>query len=96
MFETAVLSKGVPADGTNDVRKPPAGKISIVVSHSDPDLSPRGARMKGAAADTTLALDGLENIAASGSRYSATTRPHTPEHDIHSLRKAWPFPAIHR
>jgi TolB-like protein len=65
MFETAVLSKGVPADGTNDVRKPPAGKISIVVSHSDPDLSPRGARMKGEAADTTLALDGLENIAAS-------------------------------
>ena len=64
MFETAVLSKGVPADGTNDVRKPPVGKISIVVSHSDPDFSPRGARMK-EAADTTHALDGLENIAAS-------------------------------
>ena len=65
MFETAVLSKAAPADGTNVARKPLTGKISIVVSHSDPDLSPRGARMKGEAADTTLALDGLKNIAVS-------------------------------
>ena len=35
-----------------------------VVSHSNPDLPPRGARMDGEATDTTLALDKLEKIAA--------------------------------
>jgi TolB-like protein len=65
MFDTAAISKAIPAHGINVVRKPAPEEISAIVSHPGPNLPSRRDLIKGKAADTALALDGLENLAAS-------------------------------
>ena len=64
MFDNAAPSKAL-AHGTNVAPKPLSRKISVIVSHSRPDLPSRGDRIGGEVADTIFGFDGSANLAAS-------------------------------
>jgi TolB-like protein len=65
MSETAVAREDAPRRSKRLATKLASGRISIVVSHTDPHPPSMGVQVEGATTDTTLALDKVENVAAS-------------------------------
>jgi len=64
MSETAVAREDVPRRSKQLATKLTSGRISIVVSHSDPHPPSIGVQVEGAATDTTLALDKTNSLVA--------------------------------
>jgi TolB-like protein len=65
MSEIAVAREGVPRRSEQVATKLTSGRISIVVGHTDPHPPSMSVQVEGATTDTTLALDKVENVAAS-------------------------------
>jgi TolB-like protein len=63
MVENAAPRKALLTHGTSVAPKPLSGKISVIVSHSRPNLSSRRDRIGGEVADTTFGFDGSANLA---------------------------------
>jgi TolB-like protein len=65
MVESAAPSKALLAHSTSVAPKSLSGKISVIASHSRPNLPSRGGRIGAEVPDTTLGFDGSENLAIS-------------------------------
>ena len=64
MSETAVAREDVPRRSEQFATKLTSGRISVVVSHTDPHPPSMGVQVEGAATDTTLALEKEDNVVA--------------------------------